>query len=58
MTWGHSHVTRNVVYSDLPRHDMSIKENKWEMWFYSYWVLIFHSCIKLLYTHKDVLVIT
>jgi hypothetical protein len=28
MTYGHSHMTSKVVYSDLPRHDIPVKGSK------------------------------
>jgi hypothetical protein len=32
MTWGHLHVTRNVVSTDFKRRDMLVKGSKWEVW--------------------------
>ena len=34
-TQGHSHLTRNGVSLDLTHSDISVKENKWELWFLS-----------------------
>jgi hypothetical protein len=41
-TWGHSHVTCNGFNSDLPRFDISIKTNKWEVQ-----ILEFGDCCRL-----------